>query len=419
MKHFAIVLLLLITLPSVSQNLTISSKPEEVGMSSARLEHMDKLLQDYVNTNKVPNAVALIARKGKIIYYKAFGQSNTETKTPVKRDDIFRNASQSKAITSTAVMMLWEEGKFSLDEPISKYIPEFKNPKVLVRLNWADTTYTTEPAKSEITIRQLLTHTSGLDYANIGNQEFKAIYAKAGVPSGIGNDNSTIGEKMKILGGLPLKHHPGEAYTYGLNCDVLGYLVEVLSGVTFDQFLQTRIFKPLGMKDSYFYLPSDKHKRLVAVHRSVNGKYEVIKDKIFDDVNPEYPTLKGNYYSGGAGLNGTIEDYAKFLQMFLNKGEYNGTRFLSRKTIELMLTQQIKLPITNQIGLGFGLETEVNDHLNPESIGSFSWGGAFSTTYWADPKEGLVALVYTNIYASSSHDLRNRFKAITYQAIID
>jgi CubicO group peptidase (beta-lactamase class C family) len=151
----------------------------------------------------------------------------------------------------------------------------------------------------------------------------------------------------------------------------------------------------------------------------VNGKYEVIKDKIFDDVNPEYPTLKGNYYSGGAGLNGTIEDYAKFLQMFLNKGEYNGTRFLSRKTIELMLTQQIKLPITNQIGLGFGLETEVNDHLNPESIGSFSWGGAFSTTYWADPKEGLVALVYTNIYASSSHDLRNRFKAITYQAIID
>ena len=419
MKHFTTVFLLFFVISTYSQSLTISSKPEEVGMSSVRLQRIDVLLQDYVNSNKLPNAVALIVRKGKIVYFKAYGQSNTETKTAVKRDDIFRNASQSKAIASTAVMMLWEEGKFSLDEPVSKYIPEFKNPKVLVRLNWIDTTYATEPAKSEITIRQLLTHTSGLDYANIGSQEFKAIYAKAGVPSGIGNDQSTIGEKMKTLGGLPLKHHPGEAYTYGLNCDVLGYLVEVLSGMSFDQFLQARIFKPLGMNDSFFYLPNDKHKRLVAVHRSVNGKYEVIKDKIFDGVNPGYPTLKGTYYSGGAGLNGTIEDYAKFLQMFLNKGEYNGTRLLSRKTVELMLTQQIQSPLTNQFGLGFGLETEVNDHLNPESLGSFSWGGAFSTTYWADPKENIVALVYTNIYGSSSHDLRNRFKALVYQAIID
>lgn len=418
MKHVLIVLLF-VSLTGYSQTLTMASKPEEVGMSSAHLQQMDKMLQEYIASNKLPNAVALIARKGKIVYYKAFGQSNTETKTPVKRDDIFRNASQSKAIASTAVMMLWEEGKFSLDEPISKYIPEFRNATVLKRLNWADTTYTTEPAKSEITIRQLLTHTSGLDYADIGSQEFKAIYAKAGIPSGIGNDWSTIGEKMKILGELPLKHHPGEAYTYGLNCDVLGYFVEVLSGMSFDQFLQTRIFKPLGMKDTYFYLPSDRHNRLVAVHRSVNGKYEVIKDKIFDNVNPEYPTLKGTYYSGGAGLSGTIEDYAKFLQMFLNKGEYNGTRLLSRKTVELMLTQQIQPPITNQFGLGFGLETEKNDHVNPESIGSFSWGGAFSTTYWADPKEGIVALVYTNIYGSSSHDLRNRFKALVYQAIID
>ena len=419
MKSLTTLLLLLFVITVQSQNLTPASKPEEVGMSSSRLERLDKLLQEYVATQKLPNAVALIARKGKIVYYKAYGHSNTETKTALKRDDIFRMASQSKAIASTAMMMLWEEGKFSLDESISKYIPEFKNPKVLVRLNWADTTYTAEPAKSEITFRQLLTHTSGLDYAGIGSQEFKAIYAKADIPSGIGNHESTIGEKMKILGGLPLKHHPGEAYTYGLNCDVIGYLVGVLSGITFDQFLQTRLFKPLGMSDTYFYLPSDKHKRLVAVHRSVNGRYEVIKDKIFDGVNPEYPTLKGTYYSGGAGLSGTIEDYAKFLQMFLNKGEYNGVRILSRKTIELMLTAQLQPPLTNQVGLGFGLETEVNDFRNPESKGSFSWGGAFSTTYWSDPKENLVALVYTNIYASDSHNIRDRFKALTYEAIID
>ena len=416
---FSISLLLLSFQLLNGQTLSSASKPEEVGMSSARLQRMDKVLQEYISTQKVPGAVALIVRKGKIAYYKAFGQSNTETKTALKRDDIFRIASQSKAITSTAIMMLWEEGKFSLDEPVSKYIPEFAEPQVLVRLNWSDTTYTAQPAKSEITIRQLLTHTSGLDYASIGSQEFKAIYAKAGIPSGIGNHESTIGEKMKILGSLPLKHNPGEAYTYGLNCDVLGYLVEVLSGMPFDQFLQTRIFKPLGMSDTYFYLPSDRHKRLVAVHRSVNGKYAVVKENIFDNANPEYPKLEGHYFSGGAGLSGTIEDYAKFLQMFLNKGEYNGTRLLSRKTVELMLTNQTQPPITNQFGLGFGLETEANDFHNPESIGSFSWGGAFSTTYWADPKEDLVALVYTNIYASNSHDLKERFKALTYQAIID
>lgn len=275
--------------------------------------------------------------------------------------------------------MLFEEGKFLLDDAVSKYIPEFKSQKVMTRLNWIDTTYTTEPAKSEITIRQLLTHTSGLDYAGIGSQEFKAIYAKAGLVSGIGNIQSTIAAKMKILGGLPLKHHPGEQYTYGLNNDVLGYLVEVLSGISFDQFLRTRIFQPIGMNDTYFYLPAEKHNRLVGLHQSKNGRYSPIKGKIYDNVSPEYPTLAGTYFSGGAGLSSTIEDYAKFLQLFLNKGEYNGVRLLSRKTVELILTSQIPPPIPNQMGLGFGLETTANDYKTIVSVGSFSWGGAFSS----------------------------------------
>jgi CubicO group peptidase (beta-lactamase class C family) len=288
-----------------------------------------------------------------------------------------------------------------------------------VRLNWADTTYTTEPAKSEITIRQLLTHTSGLDYAGIGNQEFKAIYANEGLVSGIGNHQSTIGEKMKILGGLPLKHHPGEQYTYGLNNDVLGYLVEVVSGMSFDQFLKTKIFQPLGMNDTYFYLPKEKHSRLVALHQSKNGVYGVVKNKVFDGVNPDYPTLEGTYFSGGAGLSSTVEDYAKFLQMFLNKGEYNGVRLLSRKTVELMLTNQTQSPITSQVGLGFGLETEVNDSRSVVSKGTFSWGGAFTTTYWADPQEKIVGLVFTNIYNSDSGGIGEKFKIMTYQAIVD
>lgn len=419
MKRFFSALLFCYALAVQAQTFTTAAKPEEVGLSAARLERIDKFLLEYVDKQKVPNAVAFIARKGKIVYYKAFGLSNTETKTAVKKNDIFRIASQSKAIASLALMMLFEEGKFSLDDALSQYIPEFKNPKVLDRLNWADTTYTTIPAKGEITIRQLLTHTSGIDYANIGNQEFKAIYAKAGLVSGIGNHTSTIAEKMKILGSMPLKHNPGEQYTYGLNNDVIGYLVEVLSGMPFDKFLSSRIFQPLGMGDTYFYLPKEKHSRLVAIHQNKNGVYSPVKTKIFDGVNPEYPTLEGTYFSGGAGLSSTVEDYAKFLQLFLNGGEYNGVRLLSRKTIEMMLTNQTQAPITAQLGLGFGLETEANDSRSVVSIGTFSWGGAFTTTYWADPKEKLVGLVFTNIYGSNSGDIGTRFKNLVYQAIVD
>lgn len=397
----------------------VSGKPAENGMSAERLARIDQMVNDNINKKKIPGAVVLIARNGKIVYHKAYGYSDIEKQTVLKKDDIFRIASQSKAITSTAVMMLFEEGLFLLDEPVSKYIPEFKNPKVLVTLNWKDTTYTTVPAKSEITIRQLLTHTSGIDYAGIGSQEFKAIYAKAGVPSGIGNDNMILADKMKILGGLPLKHNPGEQYTYSLSIDVLGYLVETLSGMSLDQFFKTRIFQPLGMNDSYFYLPKEKHSRLVNLTQSNDGTIKTFKQTIFDGVNPIYPTLAGKYYSGGAGLSGTIEDYAKFLQMFINKGEYNGVRLLSRKTIELMLTNQIQPPITNQYGLGFGLETDKNDYQSMYSIASFSWGGAFNSQYWADPKEKLVALIYTNMYSSPGINTGDKFKILTYQAIID
>jgi len=376
------------------------------------------MVEDQIAKGWTPGAVVLIARQGKIVYHKAFGYSNMEQKTPLHKDDIFRIASQSKAITALAVMMLWEEGRFVLDEPLSRYIPEFKNGTVLKSFNMADSTYTTEPAKSEITIRQLLTHTSGLDYAGIGSQEFKAIYAKAGIPSGIGNNNMVLAEKIKILATLPLKHHPGEKYTYGLNSDVLGYFVEVISGMSFNDFLRTRIFEPLGMNDTYFYLPSEKYARLVTLYDGSNGQLKPIKGKIYDNVDPEYPKTPGKYFSGGAGLSSTTEDYAKFLQLFLNNGQYNGKRLLSRTTVELMLTNQLE-KIDNNVGLGFGLETTKNDYLSPFSVGSFSWGGAFNTQYWADPKEKLVGLIFTNIYQSSFWSIGDRFKVLTYQAITD
>jgi CubicO group peptidase (beta-lactamase class C family) len=405
---------------SVAQPL-VSGSPKENGFSSERLTRIDQLCNDYISKNYIPGAVVLIMRNGKVVYHKAYGYSDPEVKTALKKDDIFRIASQTKAITSLAVMMLFEEGKLLLDDPISKYIPEFKNPKVLGSINWSDTTYSTVPAKSEITIRQLLTHTSGLDYAEIGSQDFKAIYAKSKIPSGIGmhSSNQLLADKIKLLGSLPLRHQPGEQYTYGLNTDVLGYLVEVLSGQSLDQFFKTRIFQPLGMNDTYFYLPAEKHNRLVSLTQSKGAMLRKVEIQAGRGLNPNYPNTAGTYFSGGAGLSSTIDDYAKFLQLFLNKGEYNGVRLLSRKTIELMLTNQTQPPITMQFGLGFGLETSTNDYQSIYSLGSFSWGGAFNTAYWADPKEKLIGLIYTNMYASNTYQVNDKFKVLTYQAIVD
>lgn len=401
------------------KNLTPSVKPEEAGLSTERLTRIDKMIDEHVKNSWIPGAVVLLVRDGKIVYHKAYGYSDIENKVSLKKDDIFRIASQTKAITSCAVMMLWEEGKFLLDDPVSKYIPEFKNATILKSFRAADSTYTTEPAKGEITIRHLLTHSSGIDYAAIGSNEFKAIYAKAGVPSGIGANDQILGEKIKILGTLPLKHQPGEKWTYGLNTDVLGYLIEVWSGLTFDEFLKKRIFDPLGMKDTYFYLPEEKYKRLVTLYEGTpTGKIASTKGKVYDKVNPNYPATKGKYFSGGAGLSSTVEDYAKFLQLFLNKGEYNGVRLLSRKTVELMLTDQ-KIKESSPFGLGFGLETIDNDYQSPYSIGSFSWGGAFNTHYWADPKERLIGLLFTNIYQTPYWSIGEKFKVLTYQAISD
>jgi CubicO group peptidase (beta-lactamase class C family) len=392
-----------------------AANPEAAGFSSARLARIDSLITPLVTRGAIPGAVVFLARDGQVVLHKAYGYRNTATQAPLRKDDIFRMASQSKAITSLAVMMLWEEGRFGLDDPIERYIPEFANPRVLTKFNPADSSYEAAPARRRPTIRHLLTHSSGIDYAAIGSDEFKAIYAKAGVPSGIGTLNTTIGEKMKVLGKLPLRHEPGERFTYSLSIDVLGYLVEIISGMPFDRFLRTRIFDPLGMKDTWFFLPADRHDRLVALHDLQNGKAVPGNVRVFGE-DPEYPKHSGSYFSGGAGLSGTIEDYAKFLQLFLNGGELNGARLVSRKTIELMLTDQLPT-LTDEHGLGFGLETAANDYQSPLSAGSFRWGGAFRTSYWADPKERLVALIYTNTFGPAP-PVGNQFTVLTYAALI-
>lgn len=383
------------------------------GFDAKRLARIDSMLNKLVADEAIPGAVAMLVRDGHVVYHKAFGYRDIEKKAPLRRDDIFRIASQTKAITSLAAMMLWEEGRFSLDEPISKYLPEFKDQTVLTKFNAADSSYESKPAKRRTTIRQLFTHTSGLDYADIGSDEFKAIYAKAGL-SALGRDGEILADKIRILGKLPLKFEPGDHFNYSLSIDVLGRLVEVLSGMPLDRFFRTRIFEPLRMNDTWFSLPADRISRLVPLHREVEGKLEVMKASE-SGMHPDFPARPVTYFSGGGGLSSTTADYARFLQLFLNGGELDGVRLISRKTVELMLTDQLP-GLIPAFGLGFALETSRNDYRSVVSEGTFSWGGAFATTYWADPKERLVGLLYMNVFGLST-SLEDRFKNLVYSAM--
>ncbi|HEX6182107.1 MAG TPA: serine hydrolase domain-containing protein [Chitinophagaceae bacterium] len=401
------------------------SSPESAGFSSERLARIDKMITEFVNNQYANGAVAMLIRDGKIVYHKAFGYNDIDAKKPMQKDAIFRIASQTKAITSVAVMMLYEEGKFLLDDPISNYIPEFKKPGVVDKYNAADTTYTTIPAKREVTIRDLLTHTSGIGYAQIGSAQQNAIYYKAGVVGGIGVDNIVLADKMKILGKLPLFHQPGERWTYGLNTDVLGYLVEVVSGMSLDQFFKKRIFEPLGMKDTYFYLPKEKQNRLVNLYTEDTATRKAVLMTPTRTLNGtfhrDYPNSNGTYFSGGGGLSSTVYDYAVFLQMILNGGTYNGKRLLSRNSVRMMTMNQVGdlSRGVNKFGLGFGIATEAGSAQFPMNAGTYDWGGMFATTYWVDPKEKLIGLVYRNIYPTSQGSFSNKFKVLTYQALND
>ena len=399
------------------------ASPESVGMSAERLARIDSMCINAVSDNKVPGIVALVARKGKIVYYKAYGMADNQTSRVLKRDDIFRIASQTKAITATAVMMLWEEGKFRLDDPISKYIPEFKNPKVLNTFEIKDSSYTSIPAKNEITIRHLLSHTSGIGYGQIDEDErFRMIYNKAGIIDAFTTSNISVAENIKNLATLPLHQNPGEKWTYSEGLDVLGYFIEVVSGIPFDQFLKTRLFDPLGMEDTWFYLPENKAGRLVSVQKPENGSWVRYPESFYDQ---DYP-IKGakRYFAGGAGLSSTALDYARFLQMYLNGGEYNGSRILSRTTVDVIMSNQIgNLWGTDSdmfYGLAFSVITE-NGHAKggQGSMGTFGWGGYFNTQYFADPEEKIIGILMKQTQDSYSDDTGWKFSILTGQAVCD
>lgn len=392
---------------SFSQTIADPGKTPVGKISPERVAKLDAMLDEAMQKEQVPGLVAMVVKDGKIVYHSAKGLADVESGKAMAKNSIFRIASQSKAITSTAVMMLWEEGKFRLDDPISKYIPEFKNPQVLGTFRYSDTTYTTKPSTKEITIRHLLTHTSGLGYGVIdGDERMKMIYHKAGVMDLFTTENIKIGESVKRLAALPLHHEPGAKFTYSEGLDVLGYLVEVVSGMPFDQFLKTRLFDPLGMDDTRFYLSDAQAPRLVTVHTRKEGKWTAYPVTFYD---PAYPkTGAKTFFSGGAGLSSTTEDYAKFLQMYLNGGIYDGKRILSSQTIQTIMTNQVGDFLGDggkDYGLAFGLVDEKGVAMGGiGSLGTFDWGGYFNTQYFADPKTNVIGLIFKQTSGAGNGD---------------
>lgn len=411
---------------------TTTAHAQQTDFSANRLARIDSLIQKHIKAQHIPGATVLLIKKGKIVYNKAFGYADIEAKKAMQTDHIFRIASQSKAITSLAVMMLWEQCKFLLDDPVSMYIPAFKNPKVLDHYNTNDGTYTTKDATREITVRDLLRHTSGIAYSALfSDPTMWHIYEKADIPSGIGTSKSTIKEKMELLATMPLQHHPGEQFTYGLNIDLLGYLIEIWSGSPLDVFLQENVLTPLAMHDTHFYIPEEKQQRLVGLYE-INAADKLVKvdHPIYEGVDANFPKIKGTYHAGGAGLSATTADMANFYSLFLNNGIFNGKRLLAGKTVELMLRNQLGDQVTIapnpplaenlQFSLaGFSVVTPKNAYLSPQSIGSFGWGGAFNTHGWADPQEGVIALLFTQEYLSPWFTIGEEFQTAVYQALDD
>jgi len=404
-------------LPAFADKLPIA-RPEMVGLDSARLARLGEVMQRYVDEGKLGGAVMLVARGGKVAYLQAFGTLDPTTGAAMPPDPIFRVASHSKAVTSVAVMILFEEGKLLLGDPVSKYIPEFAKTTVAVpEASKKGPGYKIVPAKRAITIRDLLTHSAGISY---GDGIAKDLYKAAGIQGWFLADRTEpVGAYMKKLAGLPFDAQPGEKFVYGYNTDILGYLVEVVSGMSLAEFIEKRITEPLAMSDTSFFLPEDKAGRLAAVYGiNKDGKAELVADP------KELAYLKGprTCYAGGAGLLATAEDYARFLLMLQSGGEWGGVHILSPKSVQLMTVDHLG-PVYASPGQGFGLGFWVTKELgkngDPGSVGAFGWGGAYHTTYWVDPAEKLVAVFMTQLLPATGSDAQAKFKALVYQSIVE
>ena len=380
-----------------------------------RLNSIEELITKDIEQNNLPGAVVLVGDDKGIVYKRAFGIKNPETQEKYKDDDIFRIASMTKAITSIAVLKLWEKGKIYLDDPIEKYIPEFKGVEIFESFNEKDSSYTSKQTTKKITVRQLLTHTSGIGYDFIdGNQSIKAIYHKkkqSFMKNGVMcfcDEDVTIGEAIENLADVPLHHEPGEKFTYGMGLDVLGYMIEIVSGKKLNEFFREEIFEPLEMNDTYFYLPTEKEDRLVPVLTKNENEWVIFED---DRFNENYP-IEGErkFFAGGCGLSSTVEDYYKFLSVFINNGNYKGKSFISKQTNDLIFQNQLPEDFGFGVGLAFGVVLDKDlKNGGTGTAGTISWGGYWNTSYFADPNDKVIGVIFKqtqNIPDNSSNIFR-------------
>lgn len=412
--------LLLISYATASPGLGQTALPENV-VDPDRKVYVDEVLNRYVDENRIAGAVGLVLRDGEVIYERAVGWSDKAAGRPMKRDNIFRIASQSKAITSTAIMMLVEQGKINLDASISSWMPTFSETTVSVI---TDSGHVVVPAERAITVKQLLTHTSGMAYG--GNQFTAPLYTAQGLGYGgesygwyTAHKEEPICDTMDRLGNLPFAAQPGERWVYGYNSDVLGCLVERVSGLSLDQFIYEHVTHPLGMKDTHFYLPPEDAERLAVVYtRDDQGRIRPAA---------EGPRGQGHYvegprrsFAGGAGLLSTAQDYARFLEMIRNYGTLDGRHYLSTHAVALMTSNQVG-KLHSESGLGFGLGFQTTDRMGANgfaSPGSFGWSGAYGSVYEVDPAERLVIVLMLQVLPYRGNGIREAFKAAVYQMLV-
>jgi CubicO group peptidase (beta-lactamase class C family) len=400
--------------------------PEEVGISSPRLNRIGKTMQSYIDERKLAGLITMIARRGQVLHFERFGMMDIEAGKSMQSDTIFRIHSMTKPITSVAVMMLYEQGDFQLKDPVSRFIPGFKDVRVFV--NSTELGLELAEPEREVTMQDLLTHTSGLVYGDPeGSPVEVAVWQEDRETEKVTPDE-TLEEWVQRLVRLPLAHQPGSKWHYGLSTDVLGYVVEVISGLAFDAFLEQRIFVPLGIVDTGFYVPQEKIGRLAAMYGPAEGGGL----QIMDPPETSAYSKPKRFLSGGGGLVSTASDYMRFAQMLLNGGELNGVRLLSRETVELMTTNHlsdelipIQLdPLTSYLkghgfGLGFAVITNVAQSGMFGSEGSYWWGGAANTFFWVDPREKLIGLIMPQFLASGHYPIQWEFQELSYLAIVD
>jgi CubicO group peptidase (beta-lactamase class C family) len=408
-----------------------SAEAMATGLDETKFERLDTLLKDAVEGRQIAGGVILLARHGRIGHLKAVGWRDAEAQVPMTTDTLFRLVSSTKPITCAAVMMLVEEGKLHLNDPVSKFIPEFRNPTVGIPnlVNWG---LRVMPAKREITIRDLLTNTSGLTYRFWDIQPWSALYKNAGVSDGINHAPGTSLENVRRLARQPLMFQPGSFWGYGLSTDVLGVIVELVSGQDLDTFFRERIFTPLQMHDTFFYVPEEKKNLLAALYLpDRHGKVRRVGEGLMSvgemEFSATYPCEKyGRYFSGGAGVVSTAADYARFLQMMLNGGELDGVRLLRPETVREMTTNQIGSMKTcfpqygDSFGYGFGVLTIDGKGvaLDVASTGSYSWGGLFQTYFWVDPKKDLIGVLMVQVFMIGDLPLRQEFKKRAYDCLV-